>query len=263
MGTAEREKLLGNENSSANDSNTSEKLFNMIARQSQNSKTKQWIITGAVVFILFYLIKPSNDYDYKYGIMFDAGSTGSRIHVYKFHEDSKGALKLDDELFEQVKPGLSSYPDDISGATKSIKSLVDKAMAYIPAEKQASTPLALKASAGLRILGEEKSVPILNGVKDMLNNQPFQQKWVPEIMDGTKEAVYSWVTLNYLADSFSKKDASVENTFGTLDLGGGSTQIAFAPREAETKNSAPAENLLKQNAFGNEWEVYIHSYSLL
>jgi len=45
--------------------------------------------------------------------MFDAGSTGSRIHVYKFKRSSdKGVHQLLDELFEQTKPGLSSYKDD-------------------------------------------------------------------------------------------------------------------------------------------------------
>lgn len=262
MGTAEREKLLGNDQ---NHSSTHESkhhtsgLFGMIARQSQNNKARQWIIFAISALVLFLLFKPSTNHDYKYGIMFDAGSTGSRIHVYKFHE-GKGGLKLDDELFEQVKPGLSSYPDDITGATASIKGLIDLAMAYIPKEKHSSTPLALKASAGLRILGEEKAVPILNGVKKMLDQQPFQQKWVPEIMDGTKEAVYSWMTLNYLADSLTKSGASASDTFGTLDLGGGSTQIAFAPSDPSTKSNADASNMLKETAFGKEWEVYIHSY---
>ena len=259
MGTAEREKLLGNDSSTTNDSNNKSTLFNMIARQSQNGKSKPWLIFGAILLAI-YLLKPSTNFNYRYGIMFDAGSTGSRIHVYKFHADSSGSLKLDDELFEQVKPGLSSYPDDIPGATASIKGLVDKALAYIPADKHSSTPLALKASAGLRILGEEKSVPILNGVKDLLNNQPFQQLWNPEIMDGTKEAVYSWVTLNYLADSFNKHGSSAKDTFGTLDLGGGSTQIAFAPTDVTTKTNSAPENILKEKAFGKEWEVYIHSY---
>ena len=49
-----------------------------------------------------------------YAIVFDAGSTGSRIHVYKFTRE-EGKLKLLFELFEQVKPGLSSYADDVDG----------------------------------------------------------------------------------------------------------------------------------------------------
>lgn len=49
-----------------------------------------------------------------YAIVFDAGSTGSRIHVYKFTRQND-KLELLFELFEQVKPGLSSFADDVSG----------------------------------------------------------------------------------------------------------------------------------------------------
>ncbi|MEE6474794.1 hypothetical protein FKM82_010501 [Ascaphus truei] len=47
-----------------------------------------------------------------YGIMFDAGSTGTRIHVYKFSRAPNGAPILDHETFEALKPGLSAYADD-------------------------------------------------------------------------------------------------------------------------------------------------------
>lgn len=193
--------------------------------------------------------------------MFDAGSTGSRIHVYKFHKDSSGQLILDDELFQQVKPGLSSYPDDIEGAVSSINSLLEAAKQYIdPAYQNKNTPLALKASAGLRILGAEKSEPILKAVNKLLNNSPFHQVWEPEIMGGDKEAVYSWVTLNYLAKILGNPKKSLQDTYGTLDLGGGSTQIAFHPTDFKTKQSAPEGYLVSEKAFNNQIDVYLHSY---
>lgn len=55
-----------------------------------------------------------SDPDIFYAIVFDAGSTGSRIHVNKFTKRT-GKLELLYELFEQVKPGLSSFADDVSG----------------------------------------------------------------------------------------------------------------------------------------------------
>ncbi|XP_075471520.1 nucleoside diphosphate phosphatase ENTPD5 [Ascaphus truei] len=47
-----------------------------------------------------------------YGIMFDAGSTGTRIHIYSFKRCATGLhLELDGEVFESVKPGLSAFAD--------------------------------------------------------------------------------------------------------------------------------------------------------
>ncbi|PKU40178.1 ectonucleoside triphosphate diphosphohydrolase 5 [Limosa lapponica baueri] len=47
-----------------------------------------------------------------YGIMFDAGSTGTRIHIYTFVQKSPEDLpELEGEIFESVKPGLSAYAD--------------------------------------------------------------------------------------------------------------------------------------------------------
>ena len=44
--------------------------------------------------------------------MFDAGSTGSRIHVFKFRRSGAEGFELVEELFNQTKPGLSAYAAD-------------------------------------------------------------------------------------------------------------------------------------------------------
>ena len=43
------------------------------------------------------------------------------------NDKESGKLELLDELFEQVKPGLSSYAEDIPGAIKSIDDLLQHA----------------------------------------------------------------------------------------------------------------------------------------
>lgn len=48
----------------------------------------------------------------QYAVVIDAGSTGSRVIAYEFHNGYlDGRLVLDRELFVQVKPGLSFYHD--------------------------------------------------------------------------------------------------------------------------------------------------------
>ena len=61
-----------------------------------------------------------------FGIMIDAGSTGSRIHVYKFSRASpRGEMILQHELFKQLKPGLSSFKDDAKAGAQSLVPLLE------------------------------------------------------------------------------------------------------------------------------------------
>jgi len=61
-----------------------------------------------------------------------------------------------------------------SGGVGTIDRLLDYARDYIPKEDWSSTPLELKATAGLRLLPEEKANAILDGVKSLLHNSPFK-----------------------------------------------------------------------------------------
>ncbi|CAL4060582.1 unnamed protein product, partial [Meganyctiphanes norvegica] len=47
-----------------------------------------------------------------HAVVIDAGSTGSRVLAFTFFKSlTDNSLKLHDELWHQVKPGLSSYAD--------------------------------------------------------------------------------------------------------------------------------------------------------
>merc|ERR1719217_1205264 len=52
-----------------------------------------------------------------YSVVFDAGSTGSRVHVFRFGPTLDLLTIGDGELsfFAQVKPGISSFKDDPAG----------------------------------------------------------------------------------------------------------------------------------------------------
>lgn len=62
---------------------------------------------------------------------------GSRVHVYKFLQKG-GQLDLQSDIFEQLKPGLSSYADAPEEAAKSLIPLLETAMKTVPVELQAS-----------------------------------------------------------------------------------------------------------------------------
>ena len=55
-----------------------------------------------------------------------------RIHVYRFLRGIGGTLRIEDEEFFEVKPGLSSFASDPRGAADSLRPLIDVAKQYVP-----------------------------------------------------------------------------------------------------------------------------------
>lgn len=88
----------------------------------------------------------------RFAVIMDAGSTGSRIHVYEFIMTGVGHIILRDELFEQLKPGLSSFASNPKKGAKSLAPLLLSATKRVPKKLQPGTIIALGATAGLRML---------------------------------------------------------------------------------------------------------------
>lgn len=134
----------------------------------------------------------------QYVVVIDAGSQGSRFNAYKFHiSQSNGQFILDEEFFHPVNPGLSSYQEP-QKAAESIKNLLE-ANTFVPKELWSSTPLVLKATAGLRMLPSNLADNILNAVRHVISQSGFLiTENAVEIMDGVDEGIFSWFTVNIL-----------------------------------------------------------------
>lgn len=192
-----------------------------------------------------------------YAVIFDAGSTGSRVHIYSFTK-SKGQMDLDEDTFEQLKPGLSAYADDPEKAAQSLQPLVKIALDTVPKHLQSKTRIKLGATAGLRLLPGDQADKILEAVKAYFAQQPFilDPKDGVTILDGKDEGAFAWLTLNYLLGYLGKAE---EETMAAIDLGGGSVQQAFALTPTEA-SQAPDGYITKLSGGGKEYHVYVHSY---
>lgn len=118
--------------------------------------------------------------------MIDAGSSGSRVHVYRFKVCNDPVLE--DEVFHMLSPGLSSFKEDAEGAAQSLSKLMEIAVQSVPKESQGCTPIAVKATAGLRMLPGQQSKNILAAVRKYLETYPFPIADV-EIMEGKDEGM--------------------------------------------------------------------------
>ncbi|XP_025959995.2 ectonucleoside triphosphate diphosphohydrolase 6 isoform X5 [Dromaius novaehollandiae] len=193
-----------------------------------------------------------------YGIMFDAGSTGTRIHIFKFTQQPKETPKLTHETFKALKPGLSAYADDVEKSGQGIKELLEVAKSEVPMELWKSTPLVLKATAGLRLLPGEKAQKLLDKVKEIFQASPFfVRDNCVSIMNGTDEGVSAWITINFLTGSLNDPQ---KRSVGMLDLGGGSTQITFLPHAEATLQASPAGHTTSFQMFNNTYKLYSYSY---
>lgn len=196
---------------------------------------------------------------HSYAVIIDAGSTGSRVLAFTFHESVIDKnLKLDHELFMEVKPGLSSFSDSPKKGAETIAELLEKAKEVIPPSELKNTPLAMKATAGLRLLPVKKAEGLLEEVRKLFKASPFlTNDNSVSIMDGSDEGLFSWFTVNFLLDNFG---GDQEQTVAALDLGGGSTQITFIPTDQATLDTTKSEFLHHISAFHHNLTVYTRSY---
>ncbi|XP_009618558.1 apyrase 1-like [Nicotiana tomentosiformis] len=200
-----------------------------------------------------------------YAVIFDAGSSGSRVHVFCFdHHLDLVPIGNDLELFVQKKPGLSAYASDPAAAAKSLQSLLEKAEDVLPVDLRSNTPVRVGATAGLRQLGGNASDKILQAVRDFLKSKSSlksKASWVT-VLDGNQEGAYQWVTINYLLGNLGKK---YSDTVGVVDLGGGSVQMAYAISEADAQKApklSGGEDTYVQEMYlkGAKYYLYVHSY---
>ncbi|ORZ40319.1 nucleoside phosphatase family-domain-containing protein [Catenaria anguillulae PL171] len=201
----------------------------------------------------------------EYGLMIDAGSTGSRIHVYRFNHCQSRIPDVEHEVFEQIKPGLSAYANSPKRAADSLKPLLEIALQAVPKEFHSCTGIQIKATAGLRLLGADVAKQILSETRQLIRTQyPFPLVDTNEpkqptvdgdavaIMDGADEGVFAWVTINSLLDSVRRGG----HTAAIMDLGGASTQIVYAPASPKVPDTYRAT----MSFGGSDHVLYQHSY---
>ncbi|TWW78528.1 ectonucleoside triphosphate diphosphohydrolase 6 [Takifugu flavidus] len=193
----------------------------------------------------------------QYCIMFDAGSTGTRIHVFQFRMEDRGVPSLHQETFRSIQPGLSAYADHPRECSAGISELLKVAQSTVPASLWSSTPVLLRATAGLRLLPEQKAQDLLDTVKLLLMKSPFLSGGDSvSILDGVDEGIFAWITLNFITGGLHHADSAV----GMLDLGGGSFQITFSPQDEKTIQMSPIDYIRSFRMFNNTHTVYTHSY---
>lgn len=187
------------------------------------------------------------------------------------HDDVLPTIQTRPEWKKKIKPGISSFSNHPgSVGEKHIKKLLKAASKIIPKEQQYRTPFFLHATAGMRLLKPSEQQQILDQTCRYV--QEHLNFYVPDcglhvtVIDGDLEGLYGWIGLNYLMGLFDRPHmhdhGKNHHTYGLLDMGGASTQIAFQPNSTEAEEHKGLLYTLKLASFGQlsadlSYEVFL------
>ncbi|XP_059640980.1 probable apyrase 6 isoform X2 [Cornus florida] len=168
---------------------------------SFQSNRDKWLILAASLFVVpffFYLFtiargvhrspKFGESKSKLFGIIIDASSTMSRIHVFEFlNEGMTPFIGLDGAGSSslKVRPGLQGFAGDPDGAGRSILELIEFAKKRVPRSEWKNTKVQLMGTTELEKLGLKSKEAVLKSCRRVLRSSGFlfKDEWA-EIMKG-------------------------------------------------------------------------------
>lgn len=194
----------------------------------------------------------------KYGIVLDAGSSHTQITLYHWLADKNQCTGVVEQVDTcRIEGGINSYDfNHIENIGEDLLQCVNNVSLKIDSERLSKTPIYLGATAGMRLLNLtnwENVSTIFALIDKVFKTQTQMQTKTINIISGQDEGLFSWVTNNYLMDKLivEKFDEKTENsTFGMLDMGGASAQIAYRMSSDELKNSSNHLNDVNVRLYG-------------
>jgi golgi apyrase len=218
-------------------------------------------------------------------VILDAGSSGTRVHIYKWLDNAKARLNATPKELQslpkltsnkkwtkKVHPGVSAFAERPSAVGEEhLKGLLEHALSVVPKDQIADTPLFLMATAGVRLLSDNQRAALLNEIcRYAQSTTSFSLPSCDlhiQAIPGETEGLYGWIAANYLLGGFDSPESHAHgkghHTYGFLDMGGASAQIAFAPNQTESEKHANDLRLLrmrKLNGESSEYKVFVATW---
>jgi hypothetical protein len=209
---------------------------------------------------------PCNPVEARYGLIIDAGSSGSRIYIYCWKPGGDPANRgpwVTAALGQQGKPLVFKFSTPLSDkscesdAHNCLSRLIDDARQNIGNDPQI-TRVHLMATAGMRRkeVDYPKETKVTMDTAEAYLKKTFKSASTvtSTIITPEQEALYGWIAVNYLMGFLKDKDGNSSPTMGILELGGASTQIAYA-------SSDPSSQGLATLPWGDTtYQIYRHSF---
>lgn len=176
----------------------------------------------------------------QYMVIVDAGSSSSKVHVYAYAPVLPMIpVPVIKDLFSQKSsPSLSSFVNTPTSAGASLQTILDAAVNQLQGmgvNDLSGIPIKVLATAGMRLLNQNQQNAIYDNVRSYIRSHyGFSLNDADvQTITGVMEGIYDWLDVNYLLNNFTQ----LSPTVGSIDMGGASTQIAFATTDTSLPNN--------------------------
>lgn len=178
----------------------------------------------------------------------DAGSTGSRLHLFSYDTDGTGSpVDIKDIWSKKIKPGFATIEPD----SKTVDTYLTTLFSGFPAQ---NIPVYFYATAGMRLIPSSKQKNYYHQVRQWFAQHTQWHLIEARTITGNEEASYDWLSVNYHLGTLQSSDKSL---VGVMDMGGASVQIVFPIQSQDQSNPRSPMEL---DLYGRHIQLFTHSF---
>lgn len=180
-------------------------------------------------------------------VIVDAGSTGSRIHLYSYDTDNNHSpIRITERWSKKINPGIAS----IKATKPSVDAYLRRLFIDAPIRH---LPVYFFATAGMRLLPQPKQQQLHTLVQTWFSDHSDWTLVRSKTITGADEGLYGWLAVNYQLGALTHNKQSI----GMMDMGGASVQVVFPVKNAE---GAAKNDIYPINLYGKRFNLFIHSF---
>lgn len=220
-------------------------------------KSLCWVIVMRRIFLLmlFLIGTTANLFadnspckDHQCMAVIDAGSTGSRLHIYSYDRDNTSSPVHIKEIWsKKIKPGFATLEPN----EPTIDAYLTTLFSGAPVQ---NSPIYFYSTAGMRLLPSFKQKKYYNQLKHWFSQQSQWNLIEAKTITGNEEALYDWLSVNYHLGTLQSAE---KKTIGVMDMGGASVQIVFPIQNKEQGNN---KSQIDIDIYGRHIHLFVRSF---
>lgn len=180
----------------------------------------------------------------------DAGSTGSRLHVYAYDIANATPQNIKEIFSKKINPGISSVDTNQEAINQYLVKLFS-----LTNITDVNIPVYFYATAGMRLLPQQKQQAIYDHIKKWFDSQPQWQLVKAKTITGKDEGVFGWLAVNYVLGTLTSE--STQAPVGVMDTGGASVQVTFPITDHQSINN---NDQVELDINGQHLHLFVHSF---